>query len=329
MESPFNYEVNGDSVLIDPYNCDLNLVIDADCLLAYPMSEDGFSLLWAGCRANYGVSGSKVAFEVHLSDNCECPSLPKDDPEPFSLRLGWSLINSPLQLGETQFSFAYCSNGKKASNGQFDEYGESFKAGDSIGAYIDFQSESIAISFSKNGIDLGQAFFINKNDLKKSYDAEFVVKPDNSSFDLFFPHVISKNIVFEMNFGQRVSLIGDEPFAPIKPGFTLIQKVPSEQRTCSDAILKHRRDSHVLMMVGLPGSGKTDYALKLTKENPEHSYYTIGVSSLLNKIATAKSPSQDLLEKMLKCMNVMLEVASQTGKHLFSYKINFFFVIFV
>lgn len=36
--------------------------------------------------------------------------------------------------------------------------------------------------------------------------------------------------MFEMNFGQRVSLIGDEPFAPIKSGFELMQKIPLEMR---------------------------------------------------------------------------------------------------
>ena len=51
---------------------------------------------------------------------------------------------------------------------------------------------------------------MEKNELKKKYETEY---SQDLKF-LFFPHVLTKNIVFEVNFGQRVSLIGDEPFAP-------------------------------------------------------------------------------------------------------------------
>ncbi len=54
-------------VLIDQFNSDLNLIIDKDCLLAYPISGDGFCSMWAGCRANYGVNGSKVVFEINVN----------------------------------------------------------------------------------------------------------------------------------------------------------------------------------------------------------------------------------------------------------------------
>jgi hypothetical protein len=52
--------------------------------------------------------------------------------------------------------------------------------------------------------------------------------------DIFFPHALSKNFVFEFNFGQRVSLIGDEPFAPIKTEFTFIQKLNNDARNSSN-----------------------------------------------------------------------------------------------
>jgi hypothetical protein len=91
------------------------------------------------------------------------------------------------------------------------------------------------ISFSKNGLDLGVAFKISKKDLSKYVDerkAKQIIQSedDNRPKYIFYPHVLSKNYVFEMNFGQRVSFIGDEPFAPIKPDFKLIQKLPFENR---------------------------------------------------------------------------------------------------
>lgn len=108
---------------------------------------------------------------------------------------------------------------------------------------------------------MGLAFSIDKNELKESHKQEF---PDKKKFNIeldkeegqkmeqtsknliFFPHVLSKNIVFEMNFGQRVSLIGDEPFAPIKNGYQLIQKIPIEKRFCSEVSRKSREESEVI-----------------------------------------------------------------------------------
>ena len=54
-------------VLIDQFNADLNLIIDKECLLAYPISGDGFCSMWAGCRANYGVDKAKVVFEINVT----------------------------------------------------------------------------------------------------------------------------------------------------------------------------------------------------------------------------------------------------------------------
>ena len=67
LNSSNESEFSNECVLIDPYTCDLNLVVDKDCLLAYPLSSEGFCSMWAGCRANFGVKNSKTAFEVHAS----------------------------------------------------------------------------------------------------------------------------------------------------------------------------------------------------------------------------------------------------------------------
>lgn len=53
-------------VLIDQYTSDLNLTVDAECLLAYPIAGDGFCSMWAGCRANSGINHDKVAFEINV-----------------------------------------------------------------------------------------------------------------------------------------------------------------------------------------------------------------------------------------------------------------------
>ena len=60
-------ESTNESVLLDNKTSDLNLIVDKEGTLAYPMSEDGFCSMWAGCRANYGIFSGKVAFEVNVS----------------------------------------------------------------------------------------------------------------------------------------------------------------------------------------------------------------------------------------------------------------------
>lgn len=40
----------------------------------------------------------------------------------------------------------------------------------------------------------------------------------------------------------------------------------------------------VILMVGLPGSGKTQWALKYAKENPEKRYNVLGAETVLNQM---------------------------------------------
>jgi len=72
-----------------------------------------------------------------LEDYCECPDVPKcSESEPHMIRVGWSVAESSNQLGENDYSFAYCNSGKKCSGGLFEDYGETFEKGDSVASYV-------------------------------------------------------------------------------------------------------------------------------------------------------------------------------------------------
>lgn len=48
-------------------NSDLSLKLGENNLSAVPMTEDGFAMMWAGVRANYGITKGQVAYEVKVS----------------------------------------------------------------------------------------------------------------------------------------------------------------------------------------------------------------------------------------------------------------------
>jgi hypothetical protein len=145
---------------------------------------------------------------------------------------------------------------------------------------FDSDPENLLISYSKNGLDLGVAFTVSKRAVSEhvnSYGGKAI----------FYPHVLSKNFVFEMNFGQRVSLIGDEPFAPVKSGFQLVQKLPLDMRVCrqtEESRSTNKKDYEVVMVIGLPGVGKTRWAMEHVRKNPDKSFFVIGVASILDKM---------------------------------------------
>lgn len=60
----------------------------------------------------------------------------EDEPNPNVLRVGWSVQNSSLQLGEEPLSYGYGGTGKISTNCQFKDYGKPFLINDVIGCYL-------------------------------------------------------------------------------------------------------------------------------------------------------------------------------------------------
>ena len=71
-------------------------------------------------------------------------------------------------------------------NTTFEEYGEKFVKNDIIGAFLDLEGDEISMTFTKNGEDQGDAFQIPKEKLAGR---------------ALFPHIMSRNIKFELNLG--------------------------------------------------------------------------------------------------------------------------------
>ncbi|XP_063975899.1 ATP-dependent RNA helicase Ddx1 [Diachasmimorpha longicaudata] len=139
---------------------------------------------WHGCRANKGIQGTgKYYFEAIVMDEGLC-------------RVGWSTSRSSLDLGTDAFGWGYGGTGKKSHARQFDNYGEPFGMRDVIGCLLNLSNGEMR--FTKNGVDLGRAFYLNAQQRSQ----------------VFFPAVVVKNAEMSVNFGRQ-------PFVSSLPsGFT-------------------------------------------------------------------------------------------------------------
>lgn len=179
---------------------DLHLLIDpVSFTSAKPMSEPVFDLVWSGARTNYGVKEGKVAFEVRISEETALSSHFKDEPYVRGLRCGFSTTDSNLLVGESTASFAFCENGKKATNGEFVEFGKPFGLDDVIGCYLDLDSSPCNIQYTLNGENLGSAFEFEKSEVLGEGEEEKAL----------FPHVLTKGYEFQVNFADNENLLGN------------------------------------------------------------------------------------------------------------------------
>lgn len=93
----------------------------------------------------------------------------------------------------------------------------------------------------------------------------------------FFPHVLLKNVVVELQFSVEDGLVAEEGFKPwacaLEDGNAVMGPVFSDPRACE-----------VVMMVGLPASGKTTWAEKWVKQHPEKRYILLGTNLILDQM---------------------------------------------
>uniref|UniRef100_A0AAY5F5Q2 Uncharacterized protein n=1 Tax=Electrophorus electricus TaxID=8005 RepID=A0AAY5F5Q2_ELEEL len=291
-------------VAIDTYNCDLHFKVSRDRYSGYPLTIEGFAYLWAGARASYGVTKGRVCYEMKINEEISVKHLPSSEPDPHVVRIGWSLDSCSTQLGEEAFSYGYGGTGKKSSNCKFEDYGEKFHENDVIGCYINFESEEQAeIAFSKNGKWLGVCYHVSLEELAG--------RP-------LFPHVLVKNCGVEFNFGQK-----EEPFYPQPEGYTFIQQVALEDRARGTVGPATKGDCEILMMVGLPGSGKTTWAAKHSEENPEKKFNILGTNAIMEKMKVMGLRRQRnysgrwdvLISQATQCLNRLIQIAARKKRN--------------
>ncbi|OCT84056.1 heterogeneous nuclear ribonucleoprotein U-like protein 2 isoform X2 [Xenopus laevis] len=290
-------EIDENLLCLDKLTCDLQLKMDNDRFGGRPLFFEKFPSLWSGSRATHGVTKGKVYFEIKLTEN-----LPQKEgcTETPLLRVGWSVGQSSPQLGEDDLSYAYDSRGLKVTSSHFDPYGETFGENDVIGCFADLEGDSVDLLFSKNGDNLGQAFHFEKE-----------VLGDQP----LFPHVLCKGCAFQVNFGQK-----EEAWHPPPDEFIFLKDAQPEDLARS---LESIDDCEVLLMIGLPGSGKTTWALKHSQENSEKQYLLMSTDILIPQLKTAGPDSnqedpkaRDSLTKLAtQCLIRLIPLASRRKRN--------------
>lgn len=189
-------EFDENAVLLSWYDSDLNLAINKpDLCSARPLSDGALALAWAGARSTYGVNKGKVCYEVQVNEINRVQNL-SEERNLYELRCGWSILSDNLQLGESNLSFGYSGCAKKATDSVFNEYGIKYGSrGDVVGVYLDLDSTPCTIQYTVNGEPQGTAFEFNKEDLNGAS---------------LYPHILTKNLAFTVNFGQCSKLLVNE-----------------------------------------------------------------------------------------------------------------------
>eukprot|EP00755_Sulcionema_specki_P035641 Sspe_Gene.21862::Locus_8232_Transcript_1_1_Confidence_1.000_Length_1702::g.21862::m.21862/K15047/HNRNPUL1, E1BAP5; heterogeneous nuclear ribonucleoprotein U-like protein 1 len=312
---PYHSDIpDGQTVKLNRNDKDLDLRV-LDSLTC----ESIDSFMWSGCRATHAAQSGKVAFAIRVLAGKLC-------------RVGWSTSGASLNLGQDDQSFGYGGTAKKSNSNQFTDYGDTYSEGDVITALIDYDAK--VISFCKNGRFLGEAFRL----------------PGWLSSVPMFPHVLTKNARVRVFYGE-----GDRSEYPELPaGFTWLSDTLVKASPWSEEGVKvegqpavarleapSRRiepstdvpfvesvypgekigpnQKRLIMLVGLPGSGKTHWAKWYVKSNPHCKFNLLSTNLILErKMPNTKWGYDERWERLIKeasqTLEQQLEMASkETG----------------
>ncbi|KAI8776806.1 heterogeneous nuclear ribonucleoprotein U isoform X2 [Biomphalaria glabrata] len=253
-------------VMLDEYNCDLNTILDQSGLGAFNLNTPlGFGKLWADCKATYGVNKGKSYFEVKIIELIDTSSIEENDQRPSALRVGWSEESATFEANTGSWSFGY-KDSKSSIKGE--GFCESTNKEDVLGAMVNFDSDPVEISFIKNGEVVGQPSFITL--LTKNC--------------ALFPHISLKNCKVRVNFGQR-----ETAWFPPPEGYSFISQPPINELVPSLVPPLKKSDCELVMVVGLPGCGKTAWALRQQEEHRDRRYNILSADLLMDLMSASKN----------------------------------------
>jgi heterogeneous nuclear ribonucleoprotein U-like protein 1 len=156
----------------------------------------------------------------------------------------------------------------------------------------DLDGDDVTLAFAVNGEMQGTAYSITHSELQDR---------------ALFPHILSKNTKFKCNFGA------EKPWFPPPEGYTFVAHVTLDERVSGAKRPEKREDCEVhfkcilgvmylclnsrvfdnmyfflvlqiIMMCGLPGSGKTVWANEYYAKHLDKKYNILGTNNLIDKM---------------------------------------------
>lgn len=209
-------------------------------------------------------------------------------------RIGVSRGDDPVgALGESDRSFGFGGTGKFSHQRRFANYGVKFGIGDTVVCAVDLDSKPMAsIGFARNGEWLGVAKQFDAGEKGLGLvDAPMRLVQWESAL---FPHVLLKNVIVEMQFSREDGLepvAGYEPWASAFTDGNAVSGPVFEQRECE-----------VMMMVGLPASGKSTWAEKWVKEHLDKRFILLGTNLALDQMKVSTRSNSAILCAILFCV---------------------------
>lgn len=251
--------------------------IEDDGLKGSALHEEGFAYCWSGARASVGITGGKYCFGCKIISNQQVSMEDTPSDQQHVCRLGISRGDVPVgTLGESENSFGFGGTGKFSAAGKFVDFGQNFGVGDTILCAIDLENKPTAsIGFVKNGKWLGNAIQFDAGAMGLGI-------MDSAARELqwksaFFPHILLKNVVVLMQFSFKDGLVPLEGYSPWS-------KSVDDGKSIMGPTFSDIKDCEVMMMVGLPASGKTTWAEKWVNDHPEKRYILLGTNLILDQM---------------------------------------------
>ncbi|KAI6185933.1 SPRY domain-containing protein [Aphelenchoides besseyi] len=224
-----------------------------------------------------------IVYQVRIVEYLSLKHVPFEEAEPYDLRVGWSTANVQAPVGEAEHSYAFCRLGRRAHGNIFTDYGQTVSIGDVV---TDIAANEIR-------------YFVNETDLGVAFTPLNFQSPNSNGIPVVHPHIGLKNVKVAVNFGNSESAtettadetektsewklptaLQDRPAGTVKFFGQIdrqhIQMVPTLRPPASKA------NCTVLMMVGLPGAGKTHWVRKYLLSHSHERWITLNTDMMLN-----------------------------------------------
>ncbi|VAH53566.1 unnamed protein product [Triticum turgidum subsp. durum] len=266
-------------VQLNPADCNLDFDVGAGGLRGEALHGGGFAYCWSGARATAGArGGGRYCFGCRVVAEQAVEMGDTEAAQRHLCRVGVSRGDDPVGgLGEAGGrGFGFGGTGKLSHRGRFFDYGATFGVGDTVVCAVDLDSKPMAsIGFAKNGEWLGIAHYFDAGH-KGLGLVDAPVRPMQWE-SAIFPHVLLKNVVVEMQFSREDGLEPVDGYEPWTSAF-------ADGNAVFGPVFAEQKECEVMMMVGLPASGKTTWAEKCVREHPEKRFVLLGTNLALDQM---------------------------------------------